>query len=641
MSGVGRAMAVAPSMESSGHPWGIATLEPSTAGPSLQRCRGSVALRWIPAGSTIGTRSVCAAGHRAGVDASFARRPCRPGDRSRSWSSRSRSCSGEGDRPRAAAPPGLTLEDIANPHDFPELGDSDWQYADGTLAGDPGRARRGRAPGAATRRPEAARAAKKRAKDWQPVRRAEALKDVLAKKPRRSPARKPPRLRPARRRGAEDEALHASPAVRGRDAARSQAGPRVGQRRRSSAPRPPSSGAPGRRDGRAGARGRARAPALAGRGTARASRSPTTASASRAGASTCRPRRCASCGGGSFPIDARLDLHGLGRRRRARQLEPFLAHDAGARRALRARHPRQGEHSPQGVRRAAGRDRGVAVAGAAKRARRARSRPRAKRRRRGRGVRAAATVTPAFAPMPRTSHRGHASSPDGCAGVAAHEEARRRRVHERVQASVHLQHAVRGLGGRREVPGHRRVVDGARHLGRGLPHRQPPEPAPPPHRRGRREPSPPVADRPQGPGREAAAVLRGVLRPVRPRLGVRSRARGRQARGRPAARDAEPLEAQPRRLLRGPVRQRPDRAPLRDLPAPRRRGRGLAAAPVRAGRGRAPQARARHLRPGAPQPLGQVGAREPAAPRCPSASTTRSASGCCAWRARRTSRRSC
>ncbi len=31
--------------------------------------------------------------------------------------------------------PGLTLEDIANPHDFPELGDADWQYEDGTLAG--------------------------------------------------------------------------------------------------------------------------------------------------------------------------------------------------------------------------------------------------------------------------------------------------------------------------------------------------------------------------------------------------------------------------------------------------------------------------------------------------------------------------
>ncbi|MGH7298709.1 MAG: hypothetical protein ACRELB_27460 [Polyangiaceae bacterium] len=31
--------------------------------------------------------------------------------------------------------PGLTLEDIANPHDFPELADSDWQYEDGVLAG--------------------------------------------------------------------------------------------------------------------------------------------------------------------------------------------------------------------------------------------------------------------------------------------------------------------------------------------------------------------------------------------------------------------------------------------------------------------------------------------------------------------------
>ena len=31
--------------------------------------------------------------------------------------------------------PGLTAEDVRNPHDFPELGDPDWQYEDGTLAG--------------------------------------------------------------------------------------------------------------------------------------------------------------------------------------------------------------------------------------------------------------------------------------------------------------------------------------------------------------------------------------------------------------------------------------------------------------------------------------------------------------------------
>ncbi len=31
--------------------------------------------------------------------------------------------------------PGLTLEDMRNPHDFPELGDPDWQYEDGVLAG--------------------------------------------------------------------------------------------------------------------------------------------------------------------------------------------------------------------------------------------------------------------------------------------------------------------------------------------------------------------------------------------------------------------------------------------------------------------------------------------------------------------------
>jgi hypothetical protein len=30
---------------------------------------------------------------------------------------------------------GLTHEDIANPHDFVELRDSDWQYEDGVLAG--------------------------------------------------------------------------------------------------------------------------------------------------------------------------------------------------------------------------------------------------------------------------------------------------------------------------------------------------------------------------------------------------------------------------------------------------------------------------------------------------------------------------
>ena len=31
--------------------------------------------------------------------------------------------------------PGLTGDDIANPHDFPELADADWQYEDGVLAG--------------------------------------------------------------------------------------------------------------------------------------------------------------------------------------------------------------------------------------------------------------------------------------------------------------------------------------------------------------------------------------------------------------------------------------------------------------------------------------------------------------------------
>lgn len=31
--------------------------------------------------------------------------------------------------------PGLTPEDIRNPHDFPELDDPDWHYADGHLSG--------------------------------------------------------------------------------------------------------------------------------------------------------------------------------------------------------------------------------------------------------------------------------------------------------------------------------------------------------------------------------------------------------------------------------------------------------------------------------------------------------------------------
>lgn len=31
--------------------------------------------------------------------------------------------------------PTLTLEDMRNPHDFPELGDTDWHYEDGILTG--------------------------------------------------------------------------------------------------------------------------------------------------------------------------------------------------------------------------------------------------------------------------------------------------------------------------------------------------------------------------------------------------------------------------------------------------------------------------------------------------------------------------
>ena len=31
--------------------------------------------------------------------------------------------------------PNLTAEDIRNPHDFPELGDTDWHFEDGHLAG--------------------------------------------------------------------------------------------------------------------------------------------------------------------------------------------------------------------------------------------------------------------------------------------------------------------------------------------------------------------------------------------------------------------------------------------------------------------------------------------------------------------------
>ncbi len=31
--------------------------------------------------------------------------------------------------------PNLTMEDIRNPHDFPELNDPDWHYEDGVLTG--------------------------------------------------------------------------------------------------------------------------------------------------------------------------------------------------------------------------------------------------------------------------------------------------------------------------------------------------------------------------------------------------------------------------------------------------------------------------------------------------------------------------
>ncbi len=31
--------------------------------------------------------------------------------------------------------PGITHEDMRNPHDFPELGDNDWHFEDGVLSG--------------------------------------------------------------------------------------------------------------------------------------------------------------------------------------------------------------------------------------------------------------------------------------------------------------------------------------------------------------------------------------------------------------------------------------------------------------------------------------------------------------------------
>jgi hypothetical protein len=31
--------------------------------------------------------------------------------------------------------PGITHEDMRNPHDFPELGDKDWHFEDGVLSG--------------------------------------------------------------------------------------------------------------------------------------------------------------------------------------------------------------------------------------------------------------------------------------------------------------------------------------------------------------------------------------------------------------------------------------------------------------------------------------------------------------------------
>ncbi|WP_394846622.1 hypothetical protein LZC95_04045 [Pendulispora brunnea] len=31
--------------------------------------------------------------------------------------------------------PGIVLEDLQNPHDFPELQDTDWHYEDGVLTG--------------------------------------------------------------------------------------------------------------------------------------------------------------------------------------------------------------------------------------------------------------------------------------------------------------------------------------------------------------------------------------------------------------------------------------------------------------------------------------------------------------------------
>ena len=319
--------------------------------------------------------------------------------------------------------PGLTLEDVQNPHDFPELDDPDWHYADGILTGMKSVTSALRALAACGRRDRAPMAKKKDTK-----------KKTTTRRSRNSAGFKPARgglerlQGQARRRGegrrgqAEGRRAKGKPLPplaprrrRGRDARaepRTRLDDELSFHRMMSGVTPLDSGAktriPMTADVKPGAQ-RVKAAEVKARAAREAERRSITShpivddvarfevtddgNASRAAGSTPRPISCGACDEASLPVDGRLDLHGLTATQAQEKLVEFLRTMRGAERALRARDPRQGR-AHRRRRGAPRRDRLVALAGQGARARgRVRDRARRRRRRR-RALRRAAAVSP-------------------------------------------------------------------------------------------------------------------------------------------------------------------------------------------------------------------------------------------------------
>ena len=250
--------------------------------------------------------------------------------------------------------PGLTLEDIANPHDFPELADADWQYEDGHARGRAERARRGAraaARGGGMMQWPLRRKRRKRG----PFEALRALKEELKKKDeeRKTPAgkkRPPPAAPPPRPTSAEpeDEALllhRLFAGVQPLDRTRGSRVPKQKVERSASVERHV-------KRGRDAAQAEADAvhehlrSLVEGRARFEVSDDGRRVEGRRV---DLPPDALRKLRRGLLPVDGRLDLHGMGVPEARAQLELFL-------RTMRARGERcvlvihgKGGHSPQGV----------------------------------------------------------------------------------------------------------------------------------------------------------------------------------------------------------------------------------------------------------------------------------------------------